>query len=214
MNELNRTRLLENFINLLIKRQQMLISKDLLADLRYWEKQYDMDTPLINDIIRLTEDYTKKYHSGQGCLIISCIIMIAILYGLAGGAGIVVGIICSIYSLNHISVNLFGQDINNKEVDNKIIIEKKVNLETNLKKHIMEGSNVPETFANVKAIRQAQKILADNPLLTPKEVYAQLKIKKELYANTLTQQEKMVLVQLPCQIKSYYIFSKARTSKL
>ena len=207
---MKRKKLLEDFLNLLVNRQKILLNKDMFTNLKYWEKEYDVDTPLINDIIRLTEEYTQKYLNGQGCMTVCCLIVTVILFAIWGGIGLVIGIIFSAYTLNHIETSLFGPTINKKDIDLKKIIEKKLELETKLKKHVLDGSIIPEEFANVKAIRQAQKIIIDNPTLTPKEVYIQLRLKKEAYANSLTKQQKTVLTQLPYQIKSFYIFSNGR----
>lgn len=211
---MKRKQLLTDFLNLLVNRQKILLNKDMFTNLQYWEKKYDVDTPLINDIIRLTEEYTQKYLNGKGCMFVCCLFVTVILFAILGGFGIVIGIIFSAYTLNHIETSLFGPTINKKDIDLKKIIEKKLELETKLKKHVLDGSIIPEEFANVKAIRQAKKIIIDNPTLSPNEVYAKLSLKKEAYANTLTKQQKKVLTQLPYQIKSFYIFSYGRSDKL
>ena len=120
------------------------------------------------------------------------------------------GIMCLGYALTHTTPVLFGKDINEKEVALNKIIERKITLETNLKKHIAAGAAIPEEFANSVALNQAKKILDANPTLTAKELFSLLREKRDAYSSTLTPKQKRVLAQLPYQIKSYYIFMNGK----
>ena len=120
------------------------------------------------------------------------------------------GIMCLGYALTHTTPVLFGKDINEKEVALNKIIERKITLETNLKKHIAAGAAIPEEFANSVALNQAKKILDANPTLTAKELFSLIREKRDAYNSTLTPKQKRVLAQLPYQIKSYYIFMNGK----
>ena len=210
MAQMKRAQLLTDIVNVIVNRQRLLMASDLSSSINYWRKQFDIDTPLINDIIRQTEEYTAKFLGGKGCLIFFWICVTIICCFLFGGYGLFMGIMCLGYALTHTTPVLFGKDINEKEVALNKIIERKITLETNLKKHIAAGSTIPEEFANSVALNQAKKILDANPTLTAKELFSLLREKRDAYNSTLTPKQKRVLAQLPYQIKSYYIFMNGK----
>ena len=159
MAQMNRAQLLTDIVNVIVNRQRLLMASDLSSSINYWRKQFDIDTPLINDIIRQTEEYTAKFLGGKGCLIFFWICVTIICCFLFGGYGLFMGIMCLGYALTHTTPVLFGKDINEKEVALNKIIERKITLETNLKKHIAAGAAIPEEFANSVALNQAKKFL-------------------------------------------------------
>ena len=207
MQSLNRTQLLRQLVNLLIKRKQSIGQQDVMANLQYWEKQFDIDTPLIEEIIHLTEDYVNKYKNFQGCIMIFLFLLVVVLSISLGWIGFVIGVIVSLLLLGK-------HNFDDKDLDKNKIIEKKTHLETNFKKRAAEGNIIPEKFANVKAIRQAKKILAENPNLSFKELFSLLEDKKETYKKTLTPQQRKIVAELPYFIDSYYIFNYGRSDKL
>ena len=133
MAQMNRAQLLTDIVNVIVNRQRLLMASDLSSSINYWRKQFDIDTPLINDIIRQTEEYTAKFLGGKGCLIFFWICVTIICCFLFGGYGLFMGIMCLGYALTHTTPVLFGKDINEKEVALNKIIERKITLETNLK---------------------------------------------------------------------------------
>ncbi len=211
MPTLSRQQLLTDITMLLVKRQQTLLAQDLLANLNYWKNQFDIDTPLINEIIRQTEEYVQKFLTSQGCMLFLGLILAFLAYCIWGGLSSLIVIFGLIGTLNHERGGLFGPSINAKEVAKEKLIEKTLVLETNCQKHQAAGSTIPKEFANVKALRQAINIFSYNPQLTPQELFAQLKTKTTAYARTLTPKQQRILKELPDQIKSYYIFSNGRS---